>query len=141
MMMGRQATADNDRAPMSSGQIRVVIADRDKELRHYLGHSLSFDGRFEVIAETDTAIGAFETAFARAADAVVIDYISVEGSTEAIHRMKPMSPDLKVVALSHGDGAMDQEALTAGVDIVVDKSTGVEPVIAALCELCDTDWY
>ena len=52
-----------------SGLIRVVIADHDKEFRLYLGHSLSFDGRFEVVAETDTTKGAFDLAFARAADA------------------------------------------------------------------------
>jgi len=123
-----------------SGLIRVVIADRDKELRLYLGHSLSFDGRFEVVAESDTAKGAFDLAFARAADAVVIDY-SVENSAETIHMMKPLSPDLKIVALSEEGGARDEEALTAGADIVVDKTTGVETVIAALCDLCDTDWY
>jgi DNA-binding NarL/FixJ family response regulator len=121
-------------------QIRVVIADRDKELRHYLGHTLAFDGRFDVIAETDTAKGAFELAFARAADALVIDY-SIEDSRDTIFRMKPLSPELKIVALSEGDGAMDQEAITAGVDIVVDRRVGMEPVIAALSDLCDTDWY
>ena len=126
---------------MSSGQIRVVLADTNHELRHFLGHSLSFDGRFEVIAESDTAKDAFEMAFARAADAVVIDYSTVEGSSEVIHRMKPLSPDLKVVALSGGDGRIDQEALTAGADLVVDRSNGIDSVIAALCELCDTDWY
>ncbi|MEA2447746.1 MAG: hypothetical protein QOK47_1383 [Actinomycetota bacterium] len=123
-----------------SSLIRVVIAERDKELRLYLGHSLSFDGRFEVIAETDTTKGAFELAFARAADAIVIDY-SYEGSAETIYQMKPLSPELKVIALSEGNTSIDQEAMTAGVDAVVDKSTGVETVIAALCDLCDTDWY
>lgn len=123
-----------------SGLIRVVIAERDKELRLYLGHSLSFDGRFEVVAEADTAKGAFEMAFARAADALVIDY-SVENTGETIHRMKPLSPDLKVIALSEGSGAYDQEAITAGADAVVDKTNGADPVIAALCDLCDTDWY
>jgi DNA-binding NarL/FixJ family response regulator len=123
-----------------SGLIRVVIADHDKELRLYLGHSLSFDGRFEVVAETDTTKGAFDLAFARAADAIVIDY-SNEGSGETINMMKPLSPELKIVALSEAGGTDDQEALTAGADIVVDKTTGVEPVIAALCDLCDTDWY
>ena len=34
---------------MASGLIRVVTADRDKELREYIGHSLQFDGRFEIV--------------------------------------------------------------------------------------------
>ena len=139
MMMGiGSKDANNERG---SDVIRVVTADRDQELRQFLGHTLSFDGRFEVIAQSDTAKGAFEIAFARAADALVMDYMSLEGPTEIIHQMKPLSPDLKVVALSDGTGSTDQEALTAGADAVVDKSHGMEPVIAALCELCDTDWY
>ena len=41
--------------------------------------------------------------------------------------MKPLSPELKIVALSKGSGDTTiRKRLTAGADIVVDKTNGAE---------------
>lgn len=104
---------------------RALICDDDPSIRRVVGGLLVGRG-FDLVAEVDTATDAVRVATLCQPDVVVLD-VALVGMTgiEAIPALRAAAPACVIIVFS-GFDTVRREALDAGADAVIDKTSPAE---------------
>ena len=121
--------------------MRVVVVERDSGLRQLLTMQLAIDGRFEIVGESEGGDDVLRIALARAPDAIVLDYLSVN-PMETIPSIKQSLPEVVLLCCSERNGHLQDQALQLGADVFLMKShTLADDVVSALVAMNpDMEW-
>src|SRR5687768_17015143 len=101
--------------------IRVFVAEADPGLRDLLANHLSIDGRFQVVGTSGGGDELLQLALARAPDAVVLDYLSVN-PLDTLPALKQSLPEMTLVCCSDRNGYLQDQAMQLGADAFISKS-------------------
>lgn len=119
---------------MAESLIRILLADDHKMLRDGLRALLEGENDMQVIAEAGTVDDAVLAAVEKRPDIIVMDLGMPGGSgLDAIRRIREKGLPARIVVLSmHSGREMVMEALQAGCDGYVPKSTAHTDLIQAI---------
>jgi len=119
---------------MTHSPIRILLADDHKMLRDGLRALLEGEGDMQVIAEAGTVDDTVRIAAEKLPDIIVMDLGMPGGSgLDAIRRIRQKGLAVRIVVLSmHSGREMVMEALQAGSDGYVPKSTAHTDLIQAI---------
>ena len=121
--------------------IRVVVIEPDNGLRQLLTTSLALDGRFEVVGESPGGDDMLRLALARAPDAIILDYLSVN-PMDALPAIKQSLPEVILVCTSERNGYLQEQALQRGADYFLMKERTLSDDIVAVLIAAnpDSEW-
>jgi DNA-binding NarL/FixJ family response regulator len=121
--------------------IRVVVIEPDAGLRQLLTMNLAIDGRFQVVGESAGGDDVLRLALARAPDAIVLDYLSVN-PMDALPAIKQSLPEVTLVCCSTRNGHLQEQALQLGADFYLMKErTLSDDIVSALISANpDSEW-
>lgn len=121
--------------------IRVVVIEPDNGLRQLLTTSLALDGRFEVVGESPGGDDMLRLALARAPDAIILDYLSVN-PMDALPAIKQSLPEVILVCTSERNGYLQEQALQLGADYFLMKERTLSDDIVAVLIAAnpDSEW-
>jgi DNA-binding NarL/FixJ family response regulator len=122
---------------MSTGRLRVVLADDTAEYRLLLRIILEQDGRFEVVGEAADGAEAVRVTTAERPDVLVLDLaMPVMDGLEAIPGVRAGSPDTAIVVLSgFARGRLDRQALASGARAYVEKGEAFSVIVSTLLDV------
>ena len=114
--------------------MRVLVVDDDDDIRLLLRLSLESERDVEIVGEAADGIAAVDVAGSVGPDVVVLDLQmpGADGLT-ALPLLRRQCPDASVLVYSATDRR--REAIAAGADAYVEKSTSLEGVVRALRDL------
>lgn len=123
-MKVRPWPGDVPSADVSSRAVRVLVVDDAEDIRALVRASLTYDGRFEVLAEATNGQEAIELVSSLPVDVVLLDKdMPVLDGLSALPRLHEQAPGVAVVLYTAGsDRATRDAAVAAGAVDVVDKS-------------------
>ena len=118
-------------------RLRVAIADDHAVVRTGYRRLLELEPNVVVVAEFADCETAYSWLCANPADILILDLsMPGRGGLETLRRLKARVPELKVLVFSmHGAPAMVSQAMHAGADGYLTKSSAPEALIAAVQEL------
>jgi len=117
-----------------AGHITILLVDDHPVVRQGYRRVLQNQSDFEVIAEADSAAGAYIAFKAHAPDVVVMD-ISMRGASglEAIRNIRARDARARILVFSmHGDAAQVKAAFGAGACGYVTKSSEPAALVRAI---------
>lgn len=117
--------------------LRVAIADDHAVVRTGFRRLLELEPNITVVAEFGDCETAYTWLGANGADILILDLsMPGRGGLETLRRLKAREPALKVLVFSmHDTPAMVSQAIQAGADGYLTKSSAPEALIAAVQEL------
>lgn len=117
--------------------LRVAIADDHAVVRTGYRRLLELEPNVSVVAEFADCETAYTWLSANHADILILDLsMPGRGGLETLRRLKARVPTLKVLVFSmHGAPAMVSQAMQAGADGYLTKSSAPEALIAAVLDL------
>lgn len=118
-------------------RLRVVIADDHEILRRGVKALFGNDARWTVCGEAENGQQAVDIVAALRPDLVVLDItMPVMNGLQAAAKIRQISPETKIIILSmHDSPHIGKEALRAGADVFVSKSTAGVSLIRTVEEL------
>ena len=121
--------------------IRVVVIEPDNGLRQLLTTSLAIDGRFQVVGESAGGEDMLRLTLARAPDAIVLDYLSVN-PMEALPAIKQSLPEVTLVCCSERNGHLQEQALQLGADyfLIKERTLNDDIVSVLIAANPDSEW-
>lgn len=122
-------------------RLRVALADDHAVVRTGYRRLLELEEDMAVVAEFGDGESAYRWLASNAADVLVLD-LSMPGwgGLETLSRLKQRQPELKVLVFSmHDSPAMVSQALRAGADGYLAKSSEPEDLIGALRRVMQGD--
>jgi putative two-component system response regulator len=94
----------------SSGRVRVLVVDDERDVRDVVAETLAADPRIDVVARAHDGAEAMRVADERAVDVVVMDvHMPRVDGVAATERILGAHPDMRVVALT---GTVDPDTVT-----------------------------
>lgn len=117
--------------------LRVAIADDHAVVRTGYRRLLELEPNISVVAEFTDGETAYTWLSANHADILILDLsMPGRGGLETLRRLKARVPALKVLVFSmHGAPAMVSQAMQAGADGYLTKSSAPQALIAAVLDL------
>ena len=117
-----------------SGKLRVVLADDHAVVRTGYRRLLELEWDMEVVADFGDSDSVCAWFGSHRADVLVLDLsMPGRGGLETLARVKARQPDLRVLIFSmHDSAAMVEQALRAGADGYLTKSSEPDALIAAV---------
>jgi len=114
--------------------IRVLVVDDHKIVREGLASILSEQPDIEVVGQASNGKEAVDLASTLAPDAIIMDVsMPVMSGDEATRRIKMLSPDTRIIALSmFEDNEMIQKMFQAGAESYVLKTAPSAELLAAI---------
>ena len=121
--------------------IRVVVVEPDNGLRQLLTTSLALDGRFEVVGESQGGDEMLRLTLARAPDAIVLDYLSIN-PMETLPSIKQSLPEVILVCTSERNGYLQEQALQLGADhfLMKERTLSDDIVSVLIASNPDSEW-
>lgn len=118
-------------------RLRVAIADDHAVVRTGFRRLLELEREISVVAEFGDCETAYDWLAAHSADILILDLsMPGRGGLETLRRLKARVPALKVLVFSmHDTPAMVSQAMRAGADGYLTKTSAPEALIAAVQEL------
>lgn len=119
---------------MSTGPIRVVLADDHTLVRSGIRRILDAHPGFEVVGEAGDGMEALALVQTAAPDVIVLDLnMPGTGGLDALPKLKLAQPSLKVVVLSmHAGREYVARAMKGGADAYLLKDSAVQDLVAAV---------
>ncbi|MQB01146.1 MAG: response regulator [Actinobacteria bacterium] len=118
---------------------RVLLAEDTADIRDLMKLHLSVDGRFEVVAETESGDEVLELARDEQPDLLITD-MTLDGTSGVplIQAMRRECPGCKILVFSGLAGSSRDTVSDAGADGVMEKTVhSFEEVVAAALALCE----
>lgn len=117
--------------------LRVAIADDHAVVRTGFRRLLELEPNVTVVAEFGDCETAYTWLCANRADILVLDLsMPGRGGLETLRRLKARVPTLKILVFSmHGAPAMVSQAMQAGADGYLTKSSAPDALISAVLDL------
>jgi DNA-binding NarL/FixJ family response regulator len=136
----RSAAAADERADKSETKprpLRIAIADDHAVVRTGYRRLLELDQRVQVVAEFGDGESAYSWLAANAADILILDLtMPGRGGLATLQRLRQRVPRLRVLIFTmHESHDLAQQALRAGADGYITKSSPPESLIAAVHEI------
>lgn len=128
---------------MTSGPIRVLLADDHDMVRAGIRSVLSTQPDVEVVAEAETGLGAVEAADQFGPDVAILD-ITMPGlnGVSATQRILALGRGTRVIALSmHAEAQFVSSMLAAGASGYLLKNTAARELITALRSVMRGETY
>jgi DNA-binding NarL/FixJ family response regulator len=112
--------------------LRIVLADRQENVRSALRLLLEQEAGMRIAAEVDDARNLLDAALSAQADLILLDWnLPGADTTQLIADLRATAPDIHIIALSgRPEGATS--ALCAGCNAFVSKGDPPETLLAAL---------
>jgi DNA-binding NarL/FixJ family response regulator len=121
---------------VTSGDVRVVIADDHVPTREDIRRALERDPRFEVVAEAPDAFGAIEAAIRERPDLCLLDINMPGGGVAATWEISARLPQVKIVMLTVSEDERSLfAALRAGASGYLLKDIDPRRLPAALADV------
>jgi DNA-binding NarL/FixJ family response regulator len=116
--------------------VTVLVADDAEEIRALLRVVLEFESRLELVGEAANGAEAVTLAEALQPDVVVLDVaMPVMDGVQAIPEIRRLSPATRIVVLTGFDEKVGKEAMAAGADAYVHKSSDLTKLAETLLEV------
>jgi CheY-like chemotaxis protein len=117
----------------SETAVRVLVVDDDEAVRTVLSHVLADEG-FEVVGVAADGAEAVTLTQALNPDTIVLDVrMPGVGGIEAARRIRPISPDARIVMLSaYDDPTLQSEATEAGANRFLIKGCALTELVDAI---------
>ena len=128
---------------MTSGRIRVLVADDHMIARTGIRHVLESEADFEVVGEAASGSEALALTLKLHPDVVVLD-ISMPGGSglEVAGRLRASSPDTRILILSmHDQAEYVLESVRAGAHGYLLKDTAATELREAIRAVCQGESY
>lgn len=126
------------RADAVTGMIRVLLIDDDDDVRALVETMIGVDGRFHLVASTDSATEGIRLAAWHQPDAVVLDlHIPGVDGLQALPVIRQVFGGVVVVFSAFPDPFTLLDVTERGADAYVDKARAwseLLPAVAAACE-------
>jgi DNA-binding NarL/FixJ family response regulator len=115
----------------------ILIVDDNRFLRHQLRSVLEREADFQVCGEAENGRQAIEMAQRLRPDLIILDLaMPVMNGFEAAQVLKRSMPDISIILLSNYSSVFsEQEAHSAGIAALVEKSESVSVLISKAREL------
>jgi DNA-binding NarL/FixJ family response regulator len=112
--------------------LRIVLADRQANVRSALRLLLEQEAGMHIAAEADDARSLLEAAMSAQADLILLDWnLPGADTTQLIADLRATTPGIHIIALS-GRPEAASSALCAGCNAFVSKGDPPETLLAAL---------
>jgi DNA-binding NarL/FixJ family response regulator len=121
---------------MSPTSKRVLIADDNPLVRKAVCSLFTFDG-FSVCGEAGDGAQAIEEARQTRPDMIVLDFsMPVMDGIRAAKALKQIMPDVPIILFTaHASGALEEDALAAGIAAIISKQQGASELVTKAHEL------
>jgi DNA-binding NarL/FixJ family response regulator len=122
-----------DPRPRHDGPLRVLVVDADDRVRESLSGLLVIGGRCVVVGSAGQPGPAHDLALACRPDVVVVDprLPEVDGGMAFIARLRTLSPDVRILAMSWSD-TLEAAVIESGADGFVRKTFRPTELVGAV---------
>jgi len=137
------ASPSRSQAPGAAAQavprpVRVLLAEDSRAERRLLRWTLEDRGGFTVIGEAEDGSDAVQLAVRERPDVVLLDIaMPIMDGLEAAPEIRRRAPGTRILILSaYSATRMEEQALAAGADAYVEKSSAKQALLDTIRELC-----